>query len=141
MIHSNPQSCPHSHKTDSSTTVRCISPKQHSAQSTETPHTQKSNFFTTKSKTMLRPPRELSKLAVMDHLGLATNAITYTRITSTPYVCPVVLEPLGPNYTGTATHFAENRRAYNPAVASYHQVNLMQKPSLTKFKRHSTTPF
>ena len=36
------------------------------------------------------------------HLGLTTNATTYTRIASTPYVRPTAPTTLGPNNIGTA---------------------------------------
>ena len=65
------------------------------------------------------------------HLGLTTNATTYTRIASTPYVRPTAPAPLGPNNTGTAAQIAENRRTHNLAVASYHHANLRQHQYLS----------
>ena len=68
------------------------------------------------------------------HLGLTTNATTYTRIASTPYVRPTAPAPLGPNITGTAAQIAENRRTHNLAVASYHQANLIEKTILNQIQ-------
>jgi len=68
------------------------------------------------------------------HLGLTTNATTYARIASTPYVRPTAPAPLGPNNTGTAAQISENRRTYNLAVARYHQANHIEKTILNQIQ-------
>jgi len=69
-----------------------------------------------------------------EHLGLTTNATTYARIASTPYVRPTAPAPLGPNNLGTAAQINENRRTYKLAVASNHQANLIEKTILNQIQ-------
>jgi len=74
------------------------------------------------------------------HLGLTTNATTYARIASTPYVRLTAPAPLGPNNSGTTAQIAENRRTYNLAVASYHQANLIEKTILNQIQEALDEP-